>query len=73
MSKDDFDHLTIRRTRYGTPQGDAVERTMLDAINDTGSFRTRIRQNADGSTTRMKTKGGMPEFVTDEAPEKAEQ
>lgn len=66
MSKDDFDHLTIRRTRQGAVQGDAQERQMLDAVNDTGSFRTRIRQNADGTSTRMRTKGGMPTFYTDE-------
>ena len=66
MSNKDFDHLTIMRTRTGPCQGDSTERQMLDAINDTGSFRTRAMIHPDGSQTRMKTKGGMPEFITDE-------
>ena len=66
MSNKDFDHLTIMRTRTGPCQGDSTERQMLDAINDTGSFRTRVMIHPDGSQTRMKTKGGMPEFITDE-------
>jgi len=66
MSKDDFDHLTIMRVRTGPSQGDSTERQMLDAINDTGGFRTRIMIHPDGSQTRMKTKCGMPEFITDE-------
>jgi len=68
MSTKDFDHLTIMRTRTGPGQGDATERQMLDAISDTGSFRTRAMIHPDGSQTRMKTKGGMPEFITDPAP-----
>lgn len=66
MSSKDFDHLTIIRTRTGPCQGDSTERQMLDAINNTGSFRTRMMLHPDGSQTRMKTKGGMPEFITDE-------
>ena len=66
MSNKDFDHLTIMRTRTGPCQGDSTERQMLDAINDTGSFRTRAMIHPDGSQTRMKTKCGMPEFITDE-------
>ena len=66
MSSKDFDHLTIMRIRTGPNQGDATERQMLDAINSTGSFRTRLMLHPDGSQTRMKTKGGMPEFITDE-------
>lgn len=66
MSKNEFDHLTIMRVRTGPSQGDAIERKMLDVIDDTGSFRTRVFTHPDGSTTRMKTKGGMPEFITDE-------
>lgn len=73
MSKDDFDHLTIRRTRYGTARGDAIERKMLDAIDDTGSYRTRILMHPDGTQTRMKTKGGMPEFITDEVSQQGQE
>lgn len=68
MSKDGFDHKTIMRVRTGPNQGDATERQMLDAIDDTGNFRTRLMLHPDGSTTRMKTKAGMPEFITDEVP-----
>jgi len=66
MSDKEFDHKTIMRVRHGPNQGDSFERGMLDAINDTGNFRTRIFTHPDGSITRLKTKGGMPEFITDE-------
>ena len=46
-------------TRDGVPSGTANERQMLDAINDTQSFRTRIEGN-----TMLRTKGGMPQFTT---------
>lgn len=44
------------------------ERTMLDAIGGADSFRTRIQTNPDGSVTRLRTRGGNPEFVTTPAP-----
>lgn len=68
MSNKEFDHLTIMRTRVGPSQGDATERQMLDAIDDTGNFRTRKIIHPDGSETRMRTRGGMPDFITTEVP-----
>jgi len=65
MTDEYFDKTTIRRVRNAPAQGDAIERKMLDAVNDTWNYRTRIMNHPDGSKTRMKTKGGMPEFVTD--------
>lgn len=52
-------------TRHGEASGTANERQMLDAINDTPNFRTRIQNNANGTTTRLRSRGGFPEFVTD--------
>lgn len=39
-------------------------RQMLDNVADPDSFSTRIRRNADGSATRLRTKGGMPQSTT---------
>lgn len=52
-------------TRTGTPIGDAGERTMLAALGGSDGFRKRFQLNADGSTTMLKTKNGMPRFITD--------
>lgn len=51
-------------TRTGDPIGGSRERQMLDAIGGADSFRTRVSQNPDGSTTIMRTKNGMPHFET---------
>lgn len=37
---------------------------MLDAVGGAGGIRTRILDNPDGTTTRLKTRAGAPEFVT---------
>lgn len=55
-------------TRFGSPQGHATERKMLDAVGGFGGIRTKIRTNPDGSTTILKTRGGMPVFTTTPAP-----
>ena len=51
-------------TREGIPTGDANERQMLSAVQGPDTIRTQIRTNNDGSTTRLKTRAGHPEFVT---------
>ena len=55
-------------TRFGSPQGHATERKMLDAVGGFDGIRTKIRTNPDGSTTILKTRGGMPAFMTTPAP-----
>ena len=53
-------------TRFGSPQGHATERKMLDAVGGFDGIRTKIRTNPDGSITILKTRGGMPVFITSE-------
>lgn len=50
-------------TREGPAIGGASERTMLDKVG-VESFRTEIREGTNGETTRLRTRGGHPEFVT---------
>lgn len=64
MAYDDKTDGLIFPIRTGTPIGQANERKMLDGMGDTGGFRTKMRTNSDGSTTMLRTKGGMPEFST---------
>lgn len=64
MAYDDKDFLTFFPTRQGGAQGAAAERMMIDSVGGAMSIRTRIRSNPDGSTTMLKTRGGMPEFTT---------
>ena len=59
-----MDDFKIFPTRFGTPQGDALENRMLFKAGDIDGFKTVIITNADGTTTRLRTRGGMPEFVT---------
>lgn len=54
-------------TRFGSPQGHATERKMLDAVGGFDGIRRRTKLNADGSTTTLKTRGGMPVFITTKA------
>lgn len=51
-------------TRTGNAQGAAIERTMLDKVGGSAGFRTVVRKNPDGSTTRCRTNNGMPRFET---------
>ena len=51
-------------TRSGGATGHANERIMLDSVGGMDGIRTKIRTNADGSTTILKTRGGMPVFYT---------
>ena len=64
MAYYDKDFLTFFPTRQGGAQGAAAERMMLDSVGGAMSIRTKIRTNPDGSTTMLKTRGGMPEFTT---------
>lgn len=64
MAYDDKDLGRLFPVRHGIPTGSANERKMLDAIQDTGNFRTRIETHPDGSVTTLRTKGGMPQFET---------
>lgn len=67
MAYNDDDLNQIFPTRQGQAIGSSDERKMMDAIKDVSGFRTRIQNNADGSITRLRTRGGNPEFVTDPA------
>ena len=60
-------------TRFGSPQGHATERKMLDAVGGFDGIRTKIRTNPDGSTTILKTRGGMPTFYTGKPEDKPEE
>lgn len=64
MPYDDDKFGRIWPTRQGAAIGGARERQMLDAIGGSEGFRTRISYNADGSVTELRTKGGMPQFIT---------
>jgi hypothetical protein len=49
-------------TRSGVAIGKALERTMLDAVGDRNGFLKRFSTDADGRTTMLQTRGGMPHF-----------
>lgn len=52
----------------GGAMGSAVERQMRASVPDTNSFNTRFNTNPDGSVTRLRTRGGMCEYVTEQLP-----
>lgn len=52
-------------TRTGVPIGHGSERVMLAALGGSSGFKKRYQRNADGSTTMLQTKNGMPRFITD--------
>lgn len=60
----DKDLGEILPTRTGDAQGTALERKMLDRVDDTCGFHTAFRQNPDGGFTMLRTKGGSPQFST---------
>jgi len=66
VSFSDDDDFSLFKTRDGRATGHANERTMLDVVGGKRTIRTQIRDNPDGSTTRLKTRGGFAEFVTTE-------
>mgnify|MGYP000955521500 CR=1 FL=1 len=64
MADDEF-FKPIFPTRDGAPVGASDERKMISAVGGPDTIRTKVQNNADGSTTRLKTRGGHPEFVTE--------
>ena len=63
-SEDDWGK-PIFPTRFGQPTGHSNERKMLDIVGGFDGIRRRAKLNADGSTTILKTRGGMPVFYTE--------
>lgn len=61
---DDKKFGAIFPKRSGAAQGGATERTMLDALGGSESFRTRVQRNGDGTETELRTKDGSPQFYT---------
>ena len=59
------DENTVFPTRTGAAIGSAAERQMLDNTQGPSTISKRIRKNLDGSTTRLTTRAGNPEFVTE--------
>lgn len=51
-------------TRHGGAIGSSNERAMLDRLGSSDGYRTSVRMNADGSTTTLKTRNGVPRFMT---------
>ena len=63
-SEDDWGK-PIFPTRFGQPTGHSNERKMMDVVGGFDGIRRRTKLNADGSTTTLKTRGGMPVFYTE--------
>ena len=61
---DDNDPLKPLPTRSGPAQGDSTERKMLAKAGGQDTIARVVRRNPDGSTTTLKTRGGMPHFDT---------
>lgn len=53
-------------TRFGPTIGGGQERQMLDRARGANGIKAGYRNHPDGSTTRLKTRAGFPQFVTDE-------
>ena len=65
-SYDDEKKGGIFPTHTGPHIGTSKARGMLDNIGGSaGAIRTQQWIQPDGSTTRLKTKDGMPEFITE--------
>ncbi|HMW85424.1 MAG TPA: hypothetical protein PKD65_05335 [Nitrospira sp.] len=64
MADDDL-FKSLFPTRTGTPVGHSDERKMIEAVGGPDTIRTRIQTNLDGSTTRLKTRAGHPDFTTE--------
>ena len=62
MSYKDKKFGPLLPTRTGTPIGGASERQMLDRMGGSEGYRKDFRTNADGSTTMLTTKNGVPQF-----------
>ena len=75
MNDDEKSKVLPTRHSDSRPDGGAMgasqERKMRASVPDTSSFNTRFMTNADGSTTRLRTRGGMCEYVTEQLPTSA--
>ena len=58
-------YFSTTPTREGVAQGRSVENRMLSSVGGQNTIRTKIIDNPDGTKTRLRTRSGMPEFVTD--------
>lgn len=61
---DDANEGCFLPTREGVATGRSAERVLLETVGGSQGFRTKITDNADGSTTMLRTRNGMPEFTT---------
>lgn len=60
-----MDDLKKLPTRTGPAQGQSFERKMIGAANGQNTIRTVIRNPSPGVTTRLRTRGGAADFVTE--------
>lgn len=61
----DDDSGVVFPTRDGAQSGTSNENRMLLKVGGAYGIRKAYRVNVDGSVTRLSTRGGMPEFVTE--------
>lgn len=59
------DKKKVLPTRTGHAIGDAAENRLIDNAGGPNTIVTRVRKFPDGSQTRLKTRGGFPEFVSE--------
>lgn len=64
MAKYDDKDGYVFPTRTGQAQGGALERKMLDEAGGASGIKTRTLIQADGTTTMLRTKNGMPRFYS---------
>lgn len=62
---DDDNKGDLFPSRTGPSIGASKERGMLDNVGGSNSFKTKMWLQPDGCVTRLKTKDGMPEFLTE--------
>lgn len=70
MGKYDDNKGDLFPSRTGPSIGASKERGMLDNVGGSNSFKTKMWLQPDGCVTRLKTKDGMPEFITEQPVEK---
>lgn len=64
MSYKDDDGRIVFPTRAGSARGASFERKMIDSVGGSGGIRRAVRLNPDGTTTRLVTRAGNPDFIT---------
>jgi hypothetical protein len=60
-------------TRDGKAIGHSIENRMLASVGGPDGIRTQVRIAADGTTTILKTRAGMPDFQTRKPPREVEE